>query len=259
MKRIVLITAAVIGLATAGLAVAHGTQSKAVKQVSGTFAATTATHVSTSTCTGTDGNTYAVSKGTYTGTATSTEPTLNGPLTADVTSLVNTTSGVGTAEAKLRIGTSGDKHSGARLTAVFSHGSIVGLATGREQANGLVANVSADYSPTSGLTNGKIGGASGGDAIEFVNGACSKTGETHPEHVQAVGAVTVLSSSSITAAGVTCAIPSELQGDVAAKVKVGSIVEMSCSVASGSNTLTKIKVKGGDAQHNSSDNKSAKH
>ena len=83
MKRIGATAVIVLGLAAATIAVAHGTESKAVKQVSATFAATTASDVHTTTCTGADGDSYALSRGTYTGTATSTEPSLNGPVRID--------------------------------------------------------------------------------------------------------------------------------------------------------------------------------
>src|SRR4051794_37464616 len=65
MKRIGATAVIVFGLAAASIAVAHGTESKAVKQVSATFAATTASDVHTTTCTGADGDSYALSRGTY--------------------------------------------------------------------------------------------------------------------------------------------------------------------------------------------------
>ena len=74
MRKLVWITIAVAALAGAGLAVAHGFDSKSVKSVSATFTATTAGNVRTSTCTGSDGHTYATTKATFTGTATSSEP-----------------------------------------------------------------------------------------------------------------------------------------------------------------------------------------
>src|ERR1700716_97406 len=103
MRKIVLITAALAALVSAGIAVAHESDSKSVKSVSATFTATPGTSVvKTSTCTGTDG-TYATARAPYTGTAGSTEPSLNGPVTIKTESLVNTTTDVGTVSGRLRI------------------------------------------------------------------------------------------------------------------------------------------------------------
>ena len=66
MRRMILASVAGLLLVGAGVAVAHGFDSKAVKQVSATFSATTASNLRTSTCTGADGS-YAKSVATYTG------------------------------------------------------------------------------------------------------------------------------------------------------------------------------------------------
>jgi hypothetical protein len=243
MRGIIWLAIGVLGLVTAGIAVAQGVESKGVKQVSATFTATTASNVTSSTCKGTDGNTYAISRGTYTGTATSSEPSLNGPLTANVSSFVNTTTGVGTAQGRLRVATGSDTHTDATLKGVVSQGSIVGLATGRSRNAGLVANVSTGYSSAGGLTGGKLGGASGGDAVEYTSGGCAQS-KKDAARIQAQGAVSALSLTSITVGSVTCTVPLNLQAAVSSKVKVGTAVRITCSVSGSTNTLTKLEAKG---------------
>ena len=108
MRRIILASVAGLVLVVAGVAVANGFDSKAVKQASATFAATAASNLRTSTCTGTDG-TYTKTVATYTGSASSSEPSLSGAARIEAASFVNTTTGVGTvwgnAPDRHRLGT----------------------------------------------------------------------------------------------------------------------------------------------------------
>ena len=104
MRRKILALVAGLMLVGAGVAVAHGFDSKAVKQVSATFTATTVSNLRTSTCTGADGS-YAKSVANYSGTAVSSEPSLNGATRIEAASFVNTTTGVGTVWGNARIDT----------------------------------------------------------------------------------------------------------------------------------------------------------
>ena len=257
MRKLVLITAAVVALAGAGLAVAHGFDSKSVKSVSATFTATSAQDVRTSTCTGSDGHVYATNKGTYTGTATSTDASLNGTLTIYAESLIDTTANIGTVTGKLQIGSGGDEDE-THFEAVYSGGNVAGIAEGHTQTphTSLLANLSAAYSATGGFTNGKLGGgASGGDAVETIAGGCQPTPTPKPDRIVVHGAVTAVSTGSITAAGVTCTIPLELQTKVAGLgLVVGSQVNMTCTVSGGTNTLARIESRGHE-----SDRKGNKH
>jgi hypothetical protein len=241
MRRMILVTATALLLVGAGVAVAHGLDGKSVKQVSATFTATTANGVRTTTCTGADGS-YAQSRGTYSGSATSTEPSLNGPARITAESLVNTTTGVGTVSGEVRIDTADGRHTSARFDGVLTHGSVVGLAEGgvrgRDEAS-LVANMSADFTAAGGFANGKFGGTAAGDAVLVMRGGCEAPKAPKPEHVKAHGAITAVSSTSISVAGVTCGVPPSLQAAVA-KLKTTDVVEIECDVVSGASTLTKV-------------------
>jgi hypothetical protein len=126
---------------------------------------------------------------------------------------------------------------------VYDHGSIAGLATGRVHgpSRALVANVSATFSPTSGFTNGKLGGGtSGGSAVVVASHGCKTVAPAH-QRVDARGTISSLSATSITVAGVTCAIPSSTSSRVNDKFKAGDTVEIECAFADGTATLVKIE------------------
>jgi hypothetical protein len=247
MRRMILATAAGLLLVGAGVAVAKSLDGKAVRQASATFDATGASKLRTSTCTGADGS-YTKSQATYTGTVTSTEPALNGPARISAASFVNTTTGDGTVRGELRIDTADGKHTSAHFQGVLTHGTVVGLAEGRTHPGRdelkLLANVSADYTPAGGFTNGRLGGATApGDAVLVTSGGCKKAPKPpkppKPEHVKAHGAITDVSSTSITVAGVTCAVPANLQPAVA-NLKTTDVVEIDCDVANGATTLKHV-------------------
>jgi hypothetical protein len=244
----ILVTGAAFLLVGAGIAVAHGFDSKSVRQVSATFSATPTGTVRTATCTGADG-TYAKSQGTYTGTATSSEPSLNGSASIEAASFVNTTTNVGTVWGKLRISTADGRRTTADFEGVLTHGSVVGLAEGRAHPRGgvkLLANFSADFS-AGGFMNGKLGGGTAaGDAVLIEQGGCKPPKPPKPpkpEKVNARGAITAVSSSSITVAGITCNVPANLQNEVS-KVKVNDVVTIECEVASGTSTLKHVSRHG---------------
>ena len=130
----------------------------------------------------------------------------------------------------------------AQYSAVYANGTIVGTATGHGMSHAqLLANISATFSVTGGFTNGKIGGGTaGGSAVELVNGHCAKPAPKQPpETNSAEGAVTAVSATSISVAGVTCAVPASLATKVAT-VHTGDRVEIRCSVVNGTSTLTSI-------------------
>jgi hypothetical protein len=255
MRKIVWITAAIAALVGAGVAVAHQIDTKSITQVSATFTATTPSVVKTSTCTGSDG-TYTKTDATYTGTSTSTDPNLNGSISIDTDSLLNTTTNVGTVTGRIRFGSGNDN--GTQFTAVYSTGNIAGLATGREgggdSGTQLVANLSAAFSTTGGFSSGKLGGGTtGGNAVELSQGGCKPAPAPQPDTIEVRGAVSAVSSTSITAAGVTCTIPTNLTSQVASlNLTNGSQVDMTCTAASGTNTLSKISAghgNGGGDEH----------
>jgi hypothetical protein len=219
-----------------------------VTKVSATLAAGTGSDVRTSTCTGSDG-TYVTTRGRWTGSATSTagDAALSGTLTIDAAALVNTTTGVGIINGRLRIDTSDGKHTSAAFDAVYSGGHIAGLAEGHGSAGQrLVANLSADWSSTTGFNGQLGGGTAGGDAVELSRGGCRPTPAPKPETIEAHGALTLgASNASVTVAGVTCSVPSNLASTVAS-FHNGDVVAIKCTSASGTNTLARIQGKGGE-------------
>lgn len=243
MRTFVLISTCVVALAAAGIAVGRSFDgnSKSAKSVSGTFTATTASKVETRTCTTTDGKTLVSSTGTYTGTATG-DPDLTGPATLSAHALINTTDNVGTVSGTLKIDVSSSSQTEARYNAVYSSGSIAGLATGHAQDPHakLIANLSAGFTAAGGFTNGKIGGSSGGGAVELGPGSCAS--QDVKENSEANGTVSAISSTSITVAGLTCAVPASLQSELSAlSLAVGSRAEIHCSLSSGATTLVKVE------------------
>jgi hypothetical protein len=240
MRKVTLAIAAVVALVATSVAVAHGIEgAKTAKSVAGTFSAAAGT-VSTKTCTTTDGKTIVVTQGKYTGTA-SGDADLTGAVTIEARSVVNTTDNVGTVDGQVRLG-----DTRAAFTAVLDGTSLAGLAAGRTKSKtSLLGNLSATFAPATGFTGGKIGGGtSGGSAVEIGGTSCKASGGPGSERSSARGTVSAISSTSITVAGVTCAIPSDLSS-VAAKVKQGDTVEIQCAFANGATTLVKIQAAKG--------------
>jgi hypothetical protein len=221
MRKVTLAIAAFVALAATSVAVAHGIEgAKSAKSVAGTFSAAAGT-VSSKTCTTTDGKTIVVTQGKYTGTA-SGDADLTGAVTIEARSTVNTTDNIGTVSGALSVGD-----------------------TRATSKSALLVNLSATFAPATGFTGGKIGGGtSGGSAVEIGGTSCKASGDGGSERSSARGTISALSSTSITVAGVTCAIPSNLSSDVG-KVKQGDTVEIECSFSSGATTLVKIQAAKG--------------
>ncbi len=242
MRKLMLTATGLIALVATSVAVADGIESaRTAKAVAGTFTATVA-NVSTRTCTTSDGKSIVVTQGKYTGTATG-DPDLAGPITLRAHSVVNTTDGVGVVAGVLRIDIAASRDSTAFYRAVYDHGSIAGLATGRvrEPAARLIANLSATFAPASGFTGGKLGGGTtGGAAVELGVGSC-KPSRTQAEKSEARGTISALSSTSITVAGLVCAIPADKSAEVNAKFKSGDRAEIRCELSGAQNTLTRIE------------------
>jgi hypothetical protein len=248
MKRFVLVAAGMLAFAGAGIAASGVFAAKSVKSVTGTFTATTVSGLHSTTCTNSDG-TFVDSRATYSGLAVSTEPSLNGPIRLDVHSVVNTTKDLGTASGRLTIDTSSVKNTVARLQAVYSGGSVAGLAGGHteEPATLLLANLSAGFSATGGFTGGKLGASTGGAAIEGTLGPCTPKAANKPQTVEVHGTVSALSSTRVTAGGVTCSIPANHH--VSSNIAVNSQVEMRCTLVNGQYVLTKLEAKGKGKHH----------
>jgi hypothetical protein len=244
MQRLLVVIAAGTALAAAGVAVAKGLEIQAVKQVGATFTATTVANSSTRTCTNADG-TFVVTRAEYIGTASSSEPTLSGPLRLNVESLINTTKNLGLVSGRLRIDTSSSRDTSASLQAVYANGQIHGLVSGRvrDPSASLVGDLSSAFSATGGFTSGKLGGTDGGGAaVRLQRGDCRRSQTVGVQRVRARGAVTAVSSTSITVAGVTCAVPAALARRLTGIVS-GDVVEIRCELQNGTLTLSKLDRK----------------
>jgi len=246
MRKLMLVTAGVAMFATTGLAVARGfDEGKSVTAVAGTFTATTVGNSQTRTCTTTDGKTIAITNATYTGTATSTTSAdLSGNATVQLRSTINTTDGVGVATGKLKIAASGGD-TVTHFDAVYNGGSIAGLASGHAASPHatLLANLSAGFSASGGLTDGKLGGGTtGGSAVETGPAKCAPSKQSS-DTVTAHGSVTALSTTSVTVAGVTCTIPASLAAKVSSVLTLLGRAEIKCSVANSVNTLVKASAQ----------------
>jgi hypothetical protein len=244
MKRtLTLVSTVAVALAASGYAVAHGIDgTKTAKAVTGTFTATTASRVETRTCTTADGKTIVRTSGTYTGTAAG-DADLTGPATLEARSTINTTDGVGVVSGSLRIDVASGNDTRARFDAVYQAGRIAGLASGQahEPRATLLANLSSAFSATGGFTDGKLGGTTGGAAVELGPGRCDRT-DTPRQSSEAKGTVTAVSSTSITVAGLTCSVPTELQSALTG-LTVGMRAEIRCSLVNGANALVKVSGK----------------
>ena len=241
-RTLILISSVVVALAATGYAVAQGFDgAKSVKSVTATFNATTASNVQTQTCTTSDGKTIVTTNGRYTGTA-SGDPDLTGPMTLDARSTINTTDNIGVVSGTLRIDVAGSD-TRAHFDAVVSGGQLAGLANGgaHDPHVSLLANLSSGFTAAGGFTGGKLGGTSGGGAVEVGPGKCDHV-STVKEQSHASGTVSAVSSTSITVAGLTCAVPASLQSALAA-LTVGAHADIQCSLVSNANTLVRANVK----------------
>ncbi len=249
MRRIVWLAVAAMALAGAGVAVAHSIGGKNIKPVSATFTATTVSNSATATCTNSDG-TVVLTKADYSGTSTSSDPGLNGPITLRILSLINTTKNLGVLAGKLRIDTASADDTVAAFQAVYSGGQVNGLGSGPAPASPgrLLGNLSASFSAAGGFTNGKVGGtAAGGAAVMIAPGGC-QPGQAQGQvrqRAEAKGTVTAVSQTSITVAGLTCAVPPALAEKVS-KLKVGDRAEIRCEQFNNQLTLVKVEKKEGD-------------
>jgi len=243
MKRtLILASATLVALVATGFAVGKGLDgTKSAKSVAGTFTATTASQVQTRTCTTSDGKTIASTEGVYTGTAAG-DADFTGPATLRARSLINSTDGIGVVSGTLRIDVASGGDTVAHFDTVYSAGQIAGLASGHAQDPHarLLANLSSAFSAAGGFSNGKLGGTSGGAAVELGPGSCEPS-HTLKEKSEARGTVTAVSSTSITVAGLTCLVPTSLQAKVAGLM--GARAEIHCMLIGGVNTLVRVEKK----------------
>jgi hypothetical protein len=246
MRKLMLAAAALIVLAGTGIAGAWDFGHVATaRSLSGTFNANTPVHVFTRMCTTTDGKTLAVTHGRYTGMA-SGDPDLTGPITVDARSLINQTDDVGVVQGRLWIAVGPGTPTVARFDAVYDHGKLAGLATGRAVHSHakLIANLSSGFSTAGGFMTGAIGATAGGSAVELGPGRCApQKSRVHigRERSDATGTVSAVSATSISVAGLTCIVPPALSGKVTTRLHMGDRAEIRCALAAGQNTLVRFE------------------
>ena len=237
MRRFILAAAGVAVLASAGLAAAVTMGPPKSDAISGTFAATNASRVSTKTCTTSDGRTITVSQGTYTGMS-SGSPELAGPIAVAAHATIDSTAGLGVVTGHLRIDVPG-RDTTAGFTGVYDHGKLAGLLSGQSRTPGarVLGNMSADsFSAAGGFSGGKIGGTAGGSAIKLGPTKCAKA-KPQKEESAAVGTVSAINGTSITVAGLTCSMSGMLATKAMAALKMGDRAEIHCRLVNGANTL----------------------
>jgi hypothetical protein len=246
MKRTLVVAGVtVVALATTGFAVAKGLDdnAKSARALAGTFTATTPSRVDTRTCTTTDGKTIVTTNGTYTGMATG-DADLTGAAKLQARSVINTTDGIGVVSGVLRIDVAGGDTL-AHFDGVYSAGQVAGLAIGHAHTPHarLVANLSAGFVAGTGFSGGKLGGGTGaGAAVELGPGNC-RPAKTVEQRSEARGTVGPVSATSITVAGLTCAVPPSLQAKVAT-LTANERAEIHCMLVGGVNTLVRVERKG---------------
>ena len=151
--------AALAALVVAGLAIAHGSDTRKTSPVSATFTAAPTEKTKTVECIGGDG-TYAITRGVYEGTATSADGVLTGTIMLRLKSVVNTTTGYGYAEGKIAMhDAAGEDTAHARLVAVITQkGTLNGFLNGRVKEKGhLLANFSAAFNTDGSSLSGELG------------------------------------------------------------------------------------------------------
>jgi hypothetical protein len=243
MKRLALVGAVGAALVAAGIAVAHGNDNQTVTKVTGSFNATSVSgKTDTKTCTTTDGKSLSTTHSTWTGTSTGPAD-LTGAVRIDARSMINTTDNVGEVDGHLTISPAGGGKTDLHFTSVYDGSGLSGLATGHSATHGvqIYANLSSGFSTSTGFAGGKIGGTSGGSAVELGPAHCAPA-KPVKESSSAEGAISFPSATSVAVAGVTCSVPASLAAKVAT-FTAGSQVHIECSLVSGTSTLTKIEGK----------------
>jgi hypothetical protein len=175
MRRLTFVVVGLVVLATAGLAVAKGLETKSIKSVTGTFTAATVTPIGNAkSCTTPDGKTLVTARARYSGVAAG-DGNLAGAITIDARVEANATDNIGVVNGKLRIHVPSGGETTAKFTGVFANGKLVGFATGHtpKPHAKLFANFSSGFAPATGFTGGKIGAADGGSAVEVGPGTCA--------------------------------------------------------------------------------------
>lgn len=247
MKRLFLLTTALVALAASGAAVAN-LKAGDVNSVTATFTATTVTHLQTRTLT-CAGQTIEISTGRWSGTATSTTPDLNGPAEVSVRSVYNTTKKLGWVDGNLKV-RGADDRSNARFTAVNSEGKLDGWLNGNagHRDGSVFGSISGSFSKEAGLT-AQLGSGTGTNAALLVKRIdCSSAPKTRPSVFLTVrGQVDVLTATSISVkpsdggASQPCTIGDEKPGS---SIALQDRVEMTCAQVGGAWVLKKVREKG---------------
>ncbi len=243
MRTLTTIAIALLALGATSYPVAHARASaKNATAVAATFSAT-AGAITTRSCLTTDNKTIVTTDGKYNGTAAGAAD-LTGALTLRARSVVNTTDGVGAVTGSLSIDVANGRNTVATYSAVYDHGTLVGLVVGHahDASTKLIANLSAGFVPGSAFTSGRLGGTtSGGSAVETSSVGCKAAQPS--QNSSARGTIAALSAGSITVAGLICAIPPDKSAAILAKFKTGDRVQIRCAFTNGATTLESIAAR----------------
>jgi hypothetical protein len=245
MKGTFIAATGILLLVGAGIAVADSIGTKAVKPVSAAVTVSSAVQKKLRTCTSPDG-TLTESRVEAHGSASSSEPSLTGPTRVILSGVVDTGRNAGTFGGTLRIEIPSARDTEGKLTTVYANGKLHGLLQGTAPRpfQRLVADVSADFNPSSGqLSNLKIGQTDGGGAAVLVQPGTCKTVPAVTQRVSVTGVVSAISHDAITVATVTCFFPRDgkpLAGSQA--VRTGDVVEMTCAMKDDRLVVEKLKL-----------------
>ena len=242
MRKLTYIAALLVALVATGYAVADGMEgAKSATAVAGTFTAT-GTSTSSRTCTTTDGKTVVVTDGKYTGAATG-DPDLTGAITLRARSVINTTDNVGVVSGQLRIAqASGRRHRcrvlrGLRPRCDRRPAQAAAL-TARPHGSSRTCRPRSPLQPVSPAASSAAAPPAARPSSSAAARASRRT--RRPRRVRPTGRSRLSRPTSITVAGLTCAIPSDKSADVNAKFKQNDVAQIRCSLVSGVNTLTGI-------------------
>jgi len=186
-RRALLLSAAVIGLVAAGIAIADPGAPASTKIVSATFYTTVLQGPShTETCAPVGADAYSSFEGTFTGVASSGDPRLAGPLTAHVHQVYDTTRGAGSLKGDIDIQNSVPGHFHGHFKAVQVGAGVQGWIDGNlGDGTHLMGSFTSSFSTTTGFgsqgAQASIGSGGGTNTAIVWNGHCDN-GHTNPPH-----------------------------------------------------------------------------
>jgi len=197
---------ATVALVAAAAAAAAVFTAAGASSTSATLSSTQASGVTTRTCTGADGKTFAVTNGRYTGTASFSNPvaSLDGPLTISARTTVDSGSKLGIVEGSFRIKDDNTAVTGKLWGTLDGTGKLAGFLVGASHGNNarVLGTLSGQFAPATGFVgNGLLGSAPSSTAFAVLVGPVCR-GEK-PKAFEIRGTLSAIGTSpaSVTVAG----------------------------------------------------------